>query len=390
LNEARLIWGVSVHQLVCWGTLYSSFPAFVAPMEAEFGWSRAEISGAFTAGLLVAGLTAIPVGRWVDRHGSRGVMVAGAAAGAVLLLGWAAVPSLVLFYLLWIAIGAVQALALSEPAYAALTANTRDPRRAVQYATFLTGLTTTIFLPLAAVMVERLGWRETLVVFAALQLVPAVLAAVTMRGARGSLAAGTSEPTGAALRRALRRRAFWALAVTFCCVAFVQTAISFHILPLLDERGLTLGAALLVVGAHGPCQLLARLVLFALGGKLADMRPVGLLAAALLPAAMVVLALGGSALPALLAYAVLFGAGSGLLTIVRAAGTAEILGQAGYAQISGALATAAVLPRTAAPLAVALVWEAAGGYGPVPWILVGVTAVGALAFAVAAADRAAG
>ena len=82
MSEGRLIWGVSIHQLVCWGTLYSSFPAFVAPMEAEFGWSRAEISGAFTAGLLVAGLTAIPVGRWVDRHGSRGVMVAGAAAGA--------------------------------------------------------------------------------------------------------------------------------------------------------------------------------------------------------------------------------------------------------------------------------------------------------------------
>ncbi|WP_372618586.1 hypothetical protein [Falsiroseomonas sp.] len=89
----------------------------------------------------------------------------------------------------------------------------------------------------------------------------------------------------------------------------------------------------------------------------------------------------------LLAFAVLFGAASGLLTILRVSGVAEILGHEGYGQVSGALTTATVLPRTAAPLALALVWEAAGGYGPVPWVLFAVTALGALAFVVAALDR---
>ncbi|WP_270939121.1 MFS transporter, partial [Falsiroseomonas oryzae] len=195
MNEARLIWGVSIHQLICWGTLHASVPAFVAPMEAELGWSRAEISGAVTCGLLAAGIAAIPVGRYVDRHGSRWVMTLGAALGVAMLLGWAAVPSLAAFYALWIAIGIVQAMAFAEPAYAAITANSRDPRRAVIISTFVTGLTSTIFLPLAATLVELAGWRATLLGFAALQLVPAVVAAVLMRGARGSLAGATAEAT---------------------------------------------------------------------------------------------------------------------------------------------------------------------------------------------------
>jgi MFS family permease len=377
VKEAGLVLGVSIHQLICWGTLYSAVPVFIGPMEAELGWSRAEFSGAVTAGLLTAGIGAIPVGRYVDRHGSRGVMTLGAALGGLALLAWSAIPgSLALFYVLWIGIGAVQALALSDPAYAAITANSRDPRRAVMYSTFITGVTTSIFLPLGGMLVELLGWRQALGAFAALQLVPAMTAAVVLRGTRGR-----------PLRRALRRRAFWALAVTFCAQAFTMVGIGFHILPLLEERGLPQAAALLVVAVHGPCQVLARGVLFLLGRRLPDIRHAGYVAVVLQPLAMLVLALAPPDLAVLLLYSVLLGAATGLLTILRVSGIAEILGREGYGQVSGAITTVTVLPRTAAPLALALVWEMAGGYGAVPWILVGITTIGALAFVVAALDR---
>jgi len=388
VTEGRLVWTVAVHQLICWGTIYLAFPVFIAPMEAELGWSRAEISGAFTAGLLASGVAAIPVGRWVDRHGSRWPMAIGAGLGALLLVAWALLGSLALFYAVWIAIGVTHALCLSDPAYAALTANSRDPRRAITHVTFVTGFCTSLFVPLGAGLVEWVGWRPTLLVFAALQLLPAVLAAIYLRGAKGSLSGATVQ-RGAPLAAALRRRAFWALAIAFCCQAFMGTGLSFHILPLLAERGMPLGAALLVIAVHGPCQVAARAVLFALGARAGDARRVGIFAFALLPAAMAVLALGPPSTPLALLYAALFGIANGLLTIVRATGIADILGREGYAQISGALTTAMVLPRTAAPLALGLIWEAAGGYGPVPWILLGVTVAGGLAFLVAALDRSA-
>jgi hypothetical protein len=40
----------------------------------------------------------------------------------------------------------------------------------------------------------------------------------------------------------------------------------------------------------------------------------------------------------------------------------------------------AVLPRTAAPLALAVMWEAGGGYGAAPWVLLAVALVGMAGF----------
>jgi hypothetical protein len=74
----------------------------------------------------------------------------------------------------------------------------------------------------------------------------------------------------------------------------------------------------------------------------------------------------------------------GVMTIVRAAGVMEILGREGYGTLTGALSVATVGPRMAAPLGIALIWEGAGGYGPVPWLLAALGVLGAAAFAVAA------
>lgn len=384
-SDAALSLWLAAAQTVSWGTLFTVFPLFVAPMEAELGWSRAEINGALTAGLLAAGLAAIPAGRWVDRRGGRGLITLASLAGAALLLAWAATDRLWLFYLVWGAIGVAQAGALAEPAYAVVVANARDARRAITGMTFITGFTGTIFLPLGGALIEALGWRGALVTLAALQVVPGLITAVLLRGTRPGLT-GAAEGSSGPLRRALRRRAFWALALCFCVHAFLQTGIIFHLIPLLQERGLPPASVLLVVAMHGPCQVASRAALFALG-KRAGPLPVGLAATASLPLAMLALGLAGDGLAALFGFALLWGVANGMMLIIRATGVAEFLGAEGYGQISGALATATVLPRTAAPLAVALIWEGAGGYAPVPWLFAALGVVGVAAFAVAASDR---
>jgi hypothetical protein len=141
-----------------------------------------------------------------------------------------------------------------------------------------------------------------------------------------------------------------------------------------------------VIAVHGPFQVGARAVLFAVGRD-ASARTIGRLVVPLLPLAMLLLAVAGAQLWVLLAYAAVWGIANGLLTIVRAAGVVEILGREGYGQVSGALTSAAVLPRTAAPLVLALMWQSGGGYDAVPWVLLVVTTIGAAAFYVAAAQK---
>jgi hypothetical protein len=120
------------------------------------------------------------------------------------------------------------------------------------------------------------------------------------------------------------------------------------------------------------------------------MRGVGCFATALLPAAMLALAAAPGSLALTMVFIGCWAVADGLLTIVRAAGTAEILGRQDYGAVTGALSAVAILPRTGAPLLIALVWEGAGGYGPVPWLLVGIGLATVAGFVFAARQKDAG
>ena len=99
---------------------------------------------------------------------------------------------------------------------------------------------------------------------------------------------------------------------------------------------------------------------------------------------MVVLALAPPVLAWLVLFALVWALADGLMTIIRSAGVMEILGREGYGTLTGALSIATVLPRTLAPLLIALWWEALGGYGPLPWILAAIGVLSTAAFTVAA------
>ncbi len=87
--------------------------------------------------------------------------------------------------------------------------------------------------------------------------------------------------------------------------------------------------------------------------------------------------------PGLILFAVVYGFGNGMITIVRGAGVAEILGLKGYGQISGAitLATPARQGRSAGRLRADV---GVDRYGPVMIAWIAVMAVAAAAFWVAA------
>lgn len=383
-GDARLIWCIALGQMIGWGTLFSVFPLFLAPMEAELGWSRAEINAGLTLGLLVSGLAAVPVGQVVDRHGGRWMLTLGAWGGAVLLAAWAAVGSLAWFWVLWLGMGLAQAAALWGPAMAVVVAMAREPVRAIAGITFVTGFTGTVFVPLGALLIEELGWRGALLALAAMQVLPGLLTLwlLPASGPRRGAGAGS----GFRLRQAVRQRAFLGLAACFAAHAFIATGLAAHAIPLLRERGLPEASVLLVVALHGPFQVAARAVLYALGGRV-TMRGVGRLATLLVPLGMLVLALAPAEVGWLVLYALAWAVADGLMTIVRSAGVTEILGRQGYGAITGALSMATVLPRTAAPVLLALLWEEAGGYGPAPWLLAGLGLLGAGAFAMAARAR---
>ncbi len=154
---------LAVTETASWGVLYYAFAVFLVPMQEELGWSQTALTGAYSLGLLVSGLAAPLVGRWLDWHGPRGLMTIGSIVGAALLLVWASVEDLLVFYLVWVGLGLAMAATLYEPAFAVLAKwFERGRARALLLVTLAGGLASTIFLPLSAWLVEAQGWRGAL------------------------------------------------------------------------------------------------------------------------------------------------------------------------------------------------------------------------------------
>src|SRR5690606_40972981 len=107
----RIAWALAVTQTVGFGVLFYAFQVFTLPMEAELGLSRAQTSGAYSLALLLSGLGAVPVGRWVDRRAARGLMAVASLAGAALVLAWSYVEGLLGLYLVQAGIGLVMSAA---------------------------------------------------------------------------------------------------------------------------------------------------------------------------------------------------------------------------------------------------------------------------------------
>jgi predicted MFS family arabinose efflux permease len=383
-SDATLIWCVAIGQTISWGTLFSVFPLFVAPLEFQFGWSRAEVNAGLTLALLVGGLAAVPVGRMVDRRGGRQLMALGSLGGSLVLLALAAVDSLPVFWALWTVMGLVQATALWGPAMALVVGTARNPPRAIAGITFVTGFSTTLFVPIGAALIEALGWRGAWAVLAVIQAVPGLL--IWWLLPPDPLRPATAPSAGFRLWEVMRRPAFLGLTGCFAAHAFIATGLGAHAIPLFRERGLPEASVLLLVALHGPFQVAARAALFGLGERV-TMRGVGRLATLLTPLGMLALALAPAEFVWLLPYVLAWAVADGLITIVRSAGVAEILGREGFGVLTGALSAAAMLPRTLAPVLIALLWEGLGGYDFLPWLLAGLGVVSVTCFALAAAAR---
>jgi predicted MFS family arabinose efflux permease len=382
-----LVWTLSAAQLVSWGTLFYAFSLFILPMEKELGWSKTDLNGALSAGLLVAALFAMPIGRWIDRGRDRAVMTLGSLAGGLMLLAWAGVSDLILFYTIWLVIGASLAATLYEPAFAVLTTRLGPQyRRAITSMTLVGGFASTVFMPLTQLLIDWLGWRPALVVLGVITL-------VVCGGIHWFMLAPSDRPEApppptadsddrSPLRRAIRTPAFWGLLIALSSYGAAQTALIFHLVPLLNERRMDTATIVAILTVIGPMQVAGRVLIVAFGKNLSA-RTIGSFSLLVQPLAMLVLIwLPPTPIWAGLAIAV-YGGANGVTTIVRGTIIQEVLGRVGYGVINGAISFPATILRALAPAVAALVFDLAGDYDRVLWLIFAVYLAAALAFLIA-------
>jgi hypothetical protein len=157
------------------------------------------------------------------------------------------------------------------------------------------------------------------------------------------------------------------------------TGLTFHIIPLLTERGFALPMIIAAYTLVGPFQVIGRIVVFVLEKRI-DVRLAGMVGTSLPVIGLVLLMLAtpGSAL--LYVFAIFYGGGMGIKTIVQATAGPEFLGREGYGALQGTFAGINFAIQAATPFALAVLWSLLGGYDQVIWILFAGAALSALAF----------
>ncbi len=387
--EPRARWPVvaalGVTQIVSWGSLYYAFAVVMGSVQQELGASSPQVVGAYCSALLVSGLVAAPVGRHIDRRGARLAMTAGSLAGALLLAAFSQVHSLWSLYAIWVGLGFVMGLTLYEPAFASLALVFKaDLRKAITALTLAGGFASTVFWPLTQALATSFGWRESVLVLAAINLLVCVPLHAIFLPAKGrpagSPAGAADDPAGRA--RLLRDPRFRWLAVAFTANMLAFSAMGLHLLAMLKEQGFSAERAAYLAALVGPMQVAGRVAEYAFAHRASPVK-VGHIALAVFPVSIALLALAGGSTPGVILFAVLYGASNGVMTIVRGIIPADIFGREGYGGLAGLMATPVLLARAAGPFVAAGVLAVAGGYAQVSWMLVAVGLCSWAAFALA-------
>ncbi|NLY33117.1 MAG: MFS transporter [Alcaligenaceae bacterium] len=372
-----LITALGIGQICAWGSLYYSFPLIAEAMIAELGWSRTNVYGAATAGLVLAGFLAYPVGVAVDKGHGKVIMAGGSLLAGVLFFMWSHVSSLLGFYLLIAGLGALQATTLYEPAFAVIVrrVGATRARSGITAITLWGGFASTVFIPLVQLLLDLWGWRDALLVLAAIN---GVLCAALYYGfirPEKDIVHATQPHLDAhqqtdqqAINAAFRQPVFWLLMLALTAYAGAFTAFTFHMYPLFIESGLSTQNVVWVIATIGPAQVAGRILIsmFAAG---MSMRRIGALVVAVFPVVFIVLAMQPSSIWIVAAACVAYGASNGIFTIVRGLVVPEMLSKRAYGALNGILTFPSTLVKAFSPLVAAWIWSSTKSYDAVIWAI---------------------
>jgi MFS family permease len=341
---------LGVAQLIAWGATFYAIPPLLPQVSSELDVPMSTLSLAMTVGLVLNAFASLAVARWIHRKGARTPMVAGsvAATSALLVLATSQTPAITLAAIAML--GAAHAALLYEPAFAAVSTQTGDPiarTRAIQVITFWGGWAALWAVPTASLLGTWIGWRWTLLALAVL------LAAYTIR-----IHAALPPPV---IHRRHRRSTTppsisIALTAAFALGAFATTAMVVNGFVLLADRAIPVATASIVFASLAPFQVFGRVWLMRRGGELA--RYDGSLPFVFVGTGVLAL-LAAPQLAALAIFVVLFGAGAGLLTTMRAAVVTQLAPEQAALQL-GTYSFVASIARAFAPAASSWIYGRVG------------------------------
>lgn len=350
-------------QMLSWGSAFY-LPAILAgAMGESLGIPPSRIFAAFSLALLMMALTGPVAGRLIDRWGGRPLLMATNLWFALGLVLLSQVQTQGQLFAVWLLLGLAMGAGLYEAAFAtSVRLYGKAARGSIVGITLFGGFASTLSWPLTTWLLQSWGWREACLVWAAVQLLVLLpLHASLPRAPARASADAVIPPVGLAAAPttpAAPLRGQWLslvlLALTFAAIWFIGTSMMSHLPRLLMVSGATATAAVAAAALVGPAQVASRIADYAF---LRRAHPLWSARIAVMAYPLAALALAVFGASGSWAYALAFGLGNGIMTVVIGTLPLAMFGAQGYGQRQGLLMVPARMTQASAPFLFGLALE---------------------------------
>jgi hypothetical protein len=414
-RTAHAVVALGITQIIGWGTTFYLPATLSQPIADEIGLSNLTVLGAYCWAMLISGFLSRRIGQLIDRYGAALLMSGSSVLTALALLLLSSAHHAITVWAAWTLIGLAMRAMLYDGAFAALAAlEGASARRAISLLTLFGGLASTVFWPISYVLLEAVGWRETIGLYALLNLLacaplhyffagclPSVR--IANDGKIGTESATTQPAINIAPTPAVDRDepigtpctqpsiqpeiAVFLLATAFAFHAFIWSSLAVHLPALLDGFGVAGGAAVAIASLMGPAQVVSRSAeLFAQRWLSPLVLTVPVFA--MLPLSLLPLAIPGPIIVHATVFVLVYGLSNGLLTVLRGALPLLIMGPTGYGELLGRIAAPSLVVSAVSPLAFGQIMNVWGPQvGAILLFVAGVASTLAAAFLIRSARR---
>ena len=372
--------------------LYMVFGVFFKPLQAEFGWSSAMTSGAFSLSVIITGVLGIVMGGLTDRFGPRIVMT---VCGFLLGLGFLLMSQVSALWQLYLFFGVIMGIGMGGTWVPPLSTVARwfVKRRSLMTGIVVAGaaMGTLIGSPVISRLIAAYGWRLSYAILGGVVLIVAVAAAQFLRRdptQMGQLPYGENEvkkqglksETGAvSLREAVHTTQFWVVFTLFFCFGFSLDGPMVHIVPHAIELEISAVSAANILAINFGAGIIGNFVLGGLGDRIGS-RQIFIIGFILMAAALFWL-VPARELWMLYLFAVVFGFAFGGIFTAESPIVAWLFGMTSHGLIFGFAMLGFTVGAAAGPLVMGYIFDLTGSY-QVAFLVGGVVGILGLIMAV--------
>ena len=257
--------GISV--TFCYSSYAYLFSALLQTWETELNISRNKLTFANSLGLMIHGLLLPYLGKLVDRNYSFIMMWLSPLLLGFSVINLAFVNTYYEFIIAWVLVSATAGGCLYTMIFSVLTINLKkDIKNSIAIITLIAGLASTYTYPTATYLTESFNWRTTVLIFGIVNIL--ISAPANYFGFKKIIYQEknfNSNTTTEKQENIFYNPKFWLLCFPLFVFGFNAGAIITHIIPMMQEKNLSLTMAVLIASLFGPGQIIGRILIMTYG-----------------------------------------------------------------------------------------------------------------------------